>query len=120
MKNCGLTDESIEQIVTQMIEMLFTVDVLDLSHNKITDDGCKHLSKLLLENKQIKELNVSHNADIGRDGFRQLTKSIKKNTHLQVLSLQYCSIDLQQSCRERYEAILEDISMNCTLVTLNL
>ena len=120
MKNCGLTDESIEQIVTQMIEMLFTVDVLDLSHNKITDDGCEHLSKLLLENKQIKELNVSHNADIGRDGFRQLTKSIKKNTHLQVLSLQYCSIDLQQSCRERYEAILEDISMNCTLVTLNL
>ena len=59
---------------------------------------------------------MSHNADIGRDGFRQLTKSIKKNTHLQVLSLQYCSIDLQQ----RYEAILEDISMNCTLVTLNL
>ena len=113
MKDCGLTDESIEQVVKQKLEI---IEVLDLSQNKITDKGCEHLSQILLENKQIKELNLSHNSDIGRDGFRVLTKSIKKNTHLQVLSLQHCSIDLQQ----RYESILEDITMNCTLITLNL
>jgi len=41
MKDCGLTDESIEQVVKQKLEI---IEVLDLSQNKITDKGCEHLS----------------------------------------------------------------------------
>ena len=65
---------------------------LNLSYNKIADEGARKLSKLLIKNQILTHLNLSNNA-IGFDGSRFLAQVLKLNSTLEFISLKLNAID---------------------------
>ena len=58
-----------------------TLVELNLSHNKIGDQGARKLAKFLIKNKILTHLNLASNS-IGYDGSRYLSQARKLNTTL--------------------------------------
>lgn len=54
---------------------------LNLSYNKIADEGARRLSKYLIKNEILTHLNLSNNS-IGYDGSRYLAQALKLNSTL--------------------------------------
>jgi Ran GTPase-activating protein (RanGAP) involved in mRNA processing and transport len=63
-----------------------------LSHNKIGDQGVRRISKFLIKNQILTNLNLSNNS-IGYDGSRYLAQALKINKTLEILNLKLNSLD---------------------------
>jgi Ran GTPase-activating protein (RanGAP) involved in mRNA processing and transport len=92
------------------------LEELDISNNLITDTGCEHLGQLLQTDKQVKKIVMKNNKGITSAGLKLISKSIRKNTHIDYIDLSDCSIQLES----KFEVILDDISQNCSLTTVKL
>jgi Ran GTPase-activating protein (RanGAP) involved in mRNA processing and transport len=55
----------------------FEIDTLDLSLNRLTDLGCKHLGDMLQTDKKLKKLDLGKNINITKEGFKTIIKGIK-------------------------------------------
>ena len=62
------------------------VQMLDLSHNDITNRGTVAISECLKNNNTLQELNISHNI-ISNDGIASIVKALQTNTTLQKLDV---------------------------------
>jgi hypothetical protein len=119
LMGCNITDKAAFNLVGLLLGMEnFEIDMLNLSLNHISDAGCKHLQALLLADKKLKKLDLKQNIKIGNDGFKTMIKAVKKNTHINELDFSICSIDLAGPTG--WSVILDDLSANCSLTSLNL
>ena len=66
---------------------------LNLADNKFSQEGGKAISKLLSYQTQISNLDLSHNK-IGNDGFKSILHAIRKNTIIKELILVNCGIEI--------------------------
>lgn len=62
------------------------LQVLKMSHNKISNIGCETLIGFLKKNETLKYLDISFN-EIGDRGLLAVGESLKENTKLEVLNL---------------------------------
>lgn len=124
LKSSNVSDASLAELVDSLLEMheaapfFLEVEELDLSYNHITDEGCKGLAQLFAANIRIKNLNVGKNMRITIEGFKALTKSMRKNSHIASLDLSLC--DIQINKREEFDPIIDDVSTNCSLAKIEL
>ena len=119
LMGCNITDEVAFTLVGLLLSMEhFEIDMLNLSLNHISDVGCKHLQAILLADKKCKKIDLKQNIKIGTEGLKLMIKAIKKNTHINELDFSICSIDLAGS--SGWSVILDDLSANCSLTSLNL
>lgn len=117
-QECNLTDDAIMEITASLLQLKdFYLEELDISSNMISDFGCKHIAALLL-NTKLKRINLSNNIMIDKDGLKELCKAMRKNNHIELMNLSNCGIDLEGPTG--WQGILDDISQNCSLHTMNL
>ena len=64
---------------------------LDLSHNRICDDGAVAISECLKNNSTLQELNISHNK-VSDDGIINIAKALQINVTLQILDVSHNSL----------------------------
>lgn len=69
------------------------IKILNLSHNNIAIDGCRHLAKALEQNTSIQFLDLSQN-QLQVYGTQMICKSLHKNKTLKALSLFKNRIDV--------------------------
>lgn len=70
------------------------MDLLDLSYNNLSDQGCAHLTNLFSAGKRIKSLSLGKNYIITLTGFKTIMKSIRKNSIISSLDFSQCSIEI--------------------------
>ena len=87
---------------------------LNLSYNKIGDEGARKLSKYLIKNQILTHLNLSNNT-IGFDGSRYLAQALKLNTTLEYLSLKLNAIDDKAGAK-----FFKDLTFNTALRVLDM
>ena len=100
--------------VTVVATFCDKLKILNLSRNKISDDGAKIISEYIKSHTYLLELNLSMNA-INDDGARDIAEAICVNTVLQKLNLSNNHIT-----SEGARKIAEAIQANTTLCTLNI
>eukprot|EP00696_Hemimastix_kukwesjijk_P013826 gnl/Hemi2/27651_TR9140_c0_g1_i1.p1 gnl/Hemi2/27651_TR9140_c0_g1~~gnl/Hemi2/27651_TR9140_c0_g1_i1.p1 ORF type:complete len:420 (+),score=11.52 gnl/Hemi2/27651_TR9140_c0_g1_i1:62-1321(+) len=80
---------------------------INLSHNRISDDGVSVIAEALAANKNLIRLDLSHN-EIGNQGAKMLVEALAVNTCLEELDISQNNIDplLQHYIRDllRHEA----------------
>eukprot|EP01064_Diplonema_japonicum_P003972 TRINITY_DN12635_c0_g1_i1.p1 TRINITY_DN12635_c0_g1~~TRINITY_DN12635_c0_g1_i1.p1 ORF type:complete len:528 (+),score=129.30 TRINITY_DN12635_c0_g1_i1:38-1585(+) len=115
-----IDDEKVKGLLLGLIRNE-TIDVLDLSHNKISDDGARALSTLLMKpNKEgkpgqyIRHLDLSDNL-IGSSGGKALGRALTVNAILERFSLK-----LNKLSDEGGVPIITGLASNTTLKELNL
>ena len=80
MKHCYLKDESIQELMKNLISYLSMqdheagcgckgIDTLDLSGNDVTDKGCEYVAQLLSANLSLSNLILSFNHNLTIEGF---------------------------------------------------
>ncbi|XP_044162704.1 NLR family CARD domain-containing protein 3-like [Acropora millepora] len=91
-----------------------TLTSLDLSHNRIGNDGADALAKGLKENSTLTSLDLSNNR-IGNDGADALAKGLKENSTL-------TSLDLSNNRfgNDGAHALAKGLKANSMLTSLNL
>lgn len=92
-----------------------SIKELDLGDTKISDAGITKISKFLESNKTLDTLNLNGNTDITADGWECLGQSIKNNTTLRTLSLDYTNIG-----DEGLESLARGLKVNSGLHALEL
>ena len=91
-----------------------TLQELNMSYNKITNEGAKMISEAIKVNKTLQKLNISENS-ISDDGAAAISDGLKCNSSLQELNISWNKIT-----KEGIKLIAEAIKVNTTLHTLNL
>ena len=74
--------------VGQALQINVTLHMLDISHNKISDDGAIVISECLKYNCTLQELNISYNR-LSNIGIIHIGEALQMNTALQILDLSY-------------------------------
>ena len=97
------------QILVKGIEVNTALQNVDLSHNKISDNGTVFFSECLKINKTLHKLNLSGN-NITDEGAKRLAEAIQLNTTLQVLN-----ISENQISKEGIMRIVEACAQSRTL-----
>ena len=87
---------------------------VDLSHNKISDDGATFISDYFKNNICLLELNLSNNK-ITSEGAKQIAKAIRINTVLQDINLSGNYIST-----EGLVYFIKAVKNNCTLQVVNI
>ena len=96
----------------------YDIQHLNLSHEELDVDDTRILSKCLMNNSTIKELNLSCNRWIMKEEIEVLTDAMRVNNTLQKLNISCCAIlysDILQfsSCLRTNSSLIElDISRN--------
>ena len=113
--------EAIDDIVHNKVEepylqsnSISTRATLDLSHNKISDEGAKALSEALKVNTALQWLGLDYN-NISDEGAKALAEVLKVNTALQRLDLNSNKIS-----DEGAKALAEALKVNSALHRLDL
>lgn len=86
ISNTCVTTVGLRAIVQSLGEDA-TLEKLNLSFNRINDDGAVYLAEMLLENKVLKELDFSWNQNVTPIGTQALCESIKTNSTLKRVNL---------------------------------
>ncbi|XP_062606990.1 leucine-rich repeat-containing protein 34-like isoform X3 [Saccostrea cucullata] len=89
------------------------VTSIDLRFNNITDEGAKHIAKLIEESATLKDINLMGN-DIGPEGGEALAKSLQTNQSLKSLRLTGNKIGNRSGM-----AFAQVLQVNNTLETLD-
>lgn len=77
----NLIDDDLFKFITPGLMLNTSLVELNLSYNKIGEQGARKIAKILIKNKILTHLNLASNA-IGYDGSRYLSQAIKLNTTL--------------------------------------
>ncbi|KAF6019441.1 LRRC74A [Bugula neritina] len=85
MRHHGFT-KSESYALAEVLKSIITVDTLDLEDNWLRNVGCKQLCKMMLDNDNIHEMNLSQN-QLGIEAAIQIGRMLKTNHTLQSLSL---------------------------------
>ena len=109
----SLNDEDVH-IVANILCSSKTTTKLDLSQNRISNNGVESLRKCIKNNKSIVELNISRNR-ISNNGLRTIAISLQGNHTLQKLDISYNNISNDGAI-----AIAECLKNNNTLQVLNM
>ena len=91
-----------------------TVEILDISHSKVSVDGALAIGESLKENKTLKELIMSSN-NLSSEGVKKISESLQMNCTLQKLDISDNNIGDDGAL-----AISECIEINSSLTHLNL
>jgi len=87
-----LTDEGVGIIIDAIVETTDTsIMNLDLGDCKLTQDGAKHIAKLIELNSTVTVLTISGNT-IQLEGWQNISKSLLTNSTLETLSLDFNKI----------------------------
>ena len=81
--------DSVVQIILDGIKHSENTRFLDLSHNEITEVGCKYIRDFLTFNNTLQVLFLHWNV-FGAAGGKHIAHSLTKNTTLQVLDMSFC------------------------------
>ena len=87
LKLKNITIEGVE-LISEIVRTNKTLQKLDLSNNKLSDDGTITISDGLKNNTTLLELNISHN-NITNKAIKNITESIQVNTTLEKLDLSH-------------------------------
>ena len=68
-----------------------TIQILNISHNRISDDGAEAIDKCLQINRTLKRLDISYNK-VSDTGIIKISKSLQMNTTLQMLDISHNNI----------------------------
>ena len=108
-------DKGIAFIVDAILENKDTVlSTLDIGDCGLTDDGAILVSRLLVSNNTIADLNISAN-QITHRGWREISEALKKTSKLRTLSLDYNKIT-----DEDVAVIADGLRHNTTLRSIDL
>ncbi len=108
MVSCNIDDSTILALVGALLKIgNFELELLDLSYNNFSDEGCVHLTNLFQTGKRIKSLGLGKNYLITAQGFKTIMKSTRKNAIISSIDFSQCSIDI--SGNQGFDSILEDI-----------
>lgn len=95
---------------------------LFLDKNNIGIEGAKSISKFLVLYSYLEILDLSHNP-IKNEGFKIISNSFRFNLSLKKIFLNDCQISLKEENEENskdLEQVLQDLRLNCTLVAMTL
>ena len=108
MVSCNIDDSTILALVGALLKIgNFELELLDLSYNNFSDEGCVHLTNLFQTGKRIKSLGLGKNYLITAQGFKTIMTSIRKNPIISSIDFSQCSIDI--SGNQGIDSVLEDI-----------
>ena len=102
---------------TLISSFLFQNDIaetLDISHNKISDDGAIAISEYLRNNRTLQQLDISHN-QVSNIGMIEIGKALQTDTTLQMLKISHNNISDDGAV-----AISEFLENNNTLQQLDI
>ena len=136
MSNEGIIDDAVYLMAFGSFNNT-TVQSIDFSFNKITDDGAKEISEHLKCNQTLKELNLSHN-EIRFKGMSYLSKCIENAIPLHYVDLsgnksspwgvycaiiRYCSVNSLTLCGDNkmnsyVKDIISSLKVNTKLQSL--
>ena len=85
---CKMINNDILAVIAFSLCYNTTVQILDVSHNEISDDGAVAISKCLEHNNTLQNLNMSDN-EITLSGAMELIKAITTNSSLQKLNISH-------------------------------
>lgn len=87
-----LTDEGVGIIIDAIVETTDTsIMNLDLGDSGLTQDGAKHIAKLIKHNSTVTVLTISGNT-IPLEGWQNISKALLTNSTLETLSLDFNKI----------------------------
>ncbi|XP_014479701.1 PREDICTED: leucine-rich repeat-containing protein 74B-like [Dinoponera quadriceps] len=110
---CGLESRAMKAICEGLSGNTF-VRKVDLKDNRLSEEACGHLNKMLLENNAITSLSLSA-CRIGANGARKLYNAISTSTTLKSLDLSDCDIG-----NEGFEHVASALSDSPALESVNL
>lgn len=84
LRNTNISSKSTE-VIGKYLTQYSSLEILCLPNNKLQSEGIKHF-KVLLEKKNLTELDLSSN-NIGVEGAKVISDSLKNNTNLLRLNL---------------------------------
>ena len=136
MSNEGIIDDAVYLMAFGSFNNT-TVQSIDFSFNKITDDGAKEISEHLKCNQTLRELNLSHN-EIRFEGMSYLSKCIENAIPLHYVDLsgnksspwgvycaiiRYCSVNSLTLCGDNkmnsyVKDIISSLKVNTKLQSL--
>lgn len=126
LAGCGIGDTGAEALAIVLEKHPLCIRHLDLSNNKISDEGAAALGHALSSGKlgQIETLDLSNNKDIGDSGARALAATLENGT-VQNMILRSCHVRADgasafakalkavgKSTKERPKALKIDLSGN--------
>lgn len=94
----NMTDRSLKKLLSSLTRIAgntLEIDTLDLSMNRITDEGCEMIAEFLKEQKSIKGIHLRDNIHITLEGMRKIVKAAIKCRKLQILDFDHCNIELK-------------------------
>lgn len=83
LRDCKITDEILTTLISGIIGLKgpdLEIDILDLSNNFITEEGCEKIIGLIMPNFNVRSIIMSQNIEIKTEGFRRIMQGLKKNT----------------------------------------
>ena len=98
--------------VFKLLRHYINIQILDISHNNISDDGAVAISDCLENNDTVQKLDMSHNK-ISDNGISRISKALQINTKLQMFNISYNNISYDGAV-----AISEYLKNNNTLQEL--
>lgn len=124
LSDTGLHDEDVRMLVAALVRLRgrdLLIEELDISRNLIGDTGCEALCGLITPDFNVKKINLSRNIHISAEGFNVIVSGARKNTKLSGIDFEVCGIELESPSSEMLRTqLLDDISANCTLTSLEL
>mmetsp|Transcript_11826 Transcript_11826/g.16520 ORF Transcript_11826/g.16520 Transcript_11826/m.16520 type:complete len:226 (-) Transcript_11826:1318-1995(-) len=108
-------DSQMANLLGAMLEECNTLVHLNLSHNRIGEEGCVSIAEGIGKNQntRLRELNLSYNM-VYNEGGTALGQMIRANASLRTLNLRHCGIFVEGS-----KAIMAAVARNATLQRLH-
>ena len=114
----SLIDDDILRVLMTGLYTNKSINHIDLSHNKISDQGARLLAKLLVENKDILlTLNISDN-NIQTDGGKYLARALYDGGELQELNLRLNQLS-DVGCQYIFESLWTHTHMKILNISSN-
>lgn len=113
LRECGIDDVLGLAICSGLVKNK-TLQILDLSHNRIGNSTAHALELLLYSGETLREIHLANN-DIRDTGAAMLARGLQANAGLQLLDLRINRIDTAGGC-----ALLAALAQNSTLTALSL
>ena len=110
---CNITNNGAITIA-EVIQVNTTLQKLNISNNKISDDAVAAISDCLKFNTSLQELNISHNC-ITNGGIKLIAQAIQINS-----TLQNINISKNHMFTEGLLYFMEAVTNNCTLQIVNI
>ncbi|KAL4479127.1 hypothetical protein ABPG72_008957 [Tetrahymena utriculariae] len=121
LENNNITDIGLKAIIPHVFSNM-SIYVLNISHNKLSDQSCEFIKKLLMQSSYLQELYLHWNKISSKGGIL-IAQGLSENLNIKVLDLSHnglgsipklkCGMKIIQSCNVLESAVKHlDISYN--------